>query len=146
MRNEPGGVAMVAALCRAVTPVSGQAPSYRAPRTGDGKPNLNGIWQALNSAYWDIEAHSAAPGLVRELGASNAVPGGMGVVEGGELPYKPEALAKKKENARNRLTLDPEIRCYLPGVPRATYMPHPFQLVQRPKPIHNLPALRSAAS
>jgi len=144
MRNEPACVAMVAALCLAVTTVSGQAPSYRAPRTGDGKPNLNGIWQALNSAYWDIEAHSAAPGLVRELGASNAVPGGMGVVEGGELPYKPEALAKKQENARNRLTLDPEIKCYLPGVPRATYMPYPFQIIQSQKHIMILHEFASA--
>src|SRR5438067_13225439 len=85
----------------------GQAPAYRAPRTGDGKPNLNGIWQALNTANWDIEAHAAAPGLITELGASIAVPGGLGVVEG-EIPYKPEALAKKKANYTDRLKLDPE--------------------------------------
>src|SRR5919204_416976 len=133
MRNELKGVTMIAAgLCLAVATVSGQAPTYKAPRTADGKPNLNGIWQALNSAHWDIEAHAAAPGLIRELGASNAVPGGPGVVEG-EIPYKPEALAKKKENAANRLKLDPEIKCYLPGVPRAMYMPFPFQIVQSPK-------------
>ena len=110
----------------------GQARAYRAPRTADGKPNLNGIWQALNEAYWDIEAHSAAPGAVLELGASNAIPGGLGIVEGGQIPYTPQALAKKKENFANRLKLDPEIRCYLPGVPRATYMPYPFQVVQTP--------------
>src|SRR5881394_560299 len=129
MRNRFTGVVMVTALCLAVTTAGGQAPAYRAPRTGDGKPNLNGIWQALNSAYWDIEAHAAAPGPVLELGAGYAVPGGPGVVEG-EIPYKPEALAKKKANAANRLKLDPEIKCYLPGVPRATYMPYPFQIVQ----------------
>src|SRR6266404_8715782 len=130
MRNQFTGVMMItASLCLAVTTAGGQAPAYRAPRTGDGKPNLNGIWQALNSASWDIEAHGAAPGQILELGASNAVPGGPGVVEG-EIPYKPEALAKKKENAANRLKLDPEIKCYLPGVPRATYMPYPFQIVQ----------------
>src|SRR5438876_9428572 len=84
-----------------------QAPAYHAPRTGDGKPNLNGIWQALNTANWDIEAHAAAPGLITELGASIAVPGGLGVVEG-EIPYKPEALAKKKANYTDRLKLDPE--------------------------------------
>src|SRR5437016_12490861 len=114
MRNQFRGVVTAAALCLAVTTASGQAPAYRAPRTGDGRPNLNGIWQALNTAHWDIEAHSASPGLIRDLGASDAVPGGLGVVEG-EIPYKPEALARRKENAANRLTLDPEIKCYLPG-------------------------------
>jgi len=106
------------------------ARADRAPRARDGHPNLNGIWQAMNTAYWDIEAHSAAPSAVRELGAAGAVPAGLGIVEGGDLPYKPEALAKKKENQANRLKLDPEIKCYLPGVPRATYMPFPFQIVQ----------------
>jgi hypothetical protein len=109
---------------------SAQAPAYKAPRTPDGKPNLNGIWQAINTAHWDIEAHSARPSMVRELGAIGAVPAGLGVVEGGEIPYRPEALAKKKENFANRLKLDPEIKCYLPGVPRAIYMPFPFQIIQ----------------
>ena len=111
-----------------------QAPAYRAPRTPDGKPNLNGIWQAMNTANWDVEAHSAGPSLVRELGAIAAVPAGLGVVEGGEIPYRPEALAKKRnENRANRLKLDPEIKCYLPGVPRAIYMPFPFQIIQSQK-------------
>jgi hypothetical protein len=143
MRNQFTGVMMiVASLCLGVTTASAQAP-YRAPRTGDGKPNLNGIWQALNSAQWDIEAHAAAPGLIKELGASNAIPGGVGIVEG-EIPYKPEALARKKENAANRLKLDPEIKCYLPGVPRATYMPYPFQIIQSPKHIMILHEFASA--
>jgi hypothetical protein len=118
----------------ALAVVMGQSAGYRAPRTADGKPDLNGIWQALNTAHWDIEAHPAAPGAVSELGASGAIPGGMGVVDG-EIPYKPEALAKKKENFANRLALDPEMRCYLPGVPRATYMPYPFQIIQSQKHI-----------
>jgi hypothetical protein len=123
-------------LALAVTTVAGQAPAaYRAPRTPDGKPNLNGIWQAMNAANWDIEAHSAGPSLVRELGAISAVPGGLGIVEGGEIPYRPEALAKKKQNQANRLKLDPEIKCYLPGVPRVMYMPFPFQIVQSQKHI-----------
>ena len=63
-----------------------QAPAYRAPRTADGKANLNGIWQALNEANWDIEGHSAAPGRVLALGAEDAVVPGLGVVEGGPLP------------------------------------------------------------
>jgi hypothetical protein len=106
------------------------ASAYRAPRTADGKPNLNGIWQAMNTAHWDLEPHSAAASPVRDLGASGAIPGGIGVVEGGSIPYLPEALKKKQENQANRLKLDPEVKCYLPGVPRAVYMPYPFQIIQ----------------
>src|SRR3954463_13708417 len=94
---------------------AGQPPAYRAPRTGDGKPNLNGIWQALNEANWDLEPHAASQGPVSALGAQFSVPAGTGVVEGGAIPYKPEALAKKKENSANRLKLDPEIKCYMGG-------------------------------
>ena len=121
-----------------------QTPAYRAPRTPDGKPNLNGIWQAINTANWDLEAHAARPALmtvpgpiapipappVVAFGAVGAVPGGLGVVEGDEIPYQPWAAAKKKENAEHWLAADPEIKCYLPGVPRATYLPFPFQIVQ----------------
>jgi hypothetical protein len=133
-------------LMHAVRPLAGQgqAPAYRAPRTADGKPDLNGIWQALNEAHYDLEAHMARPALalrpgpygplpapqVLALGAVGAVPPGIGVVEGGEIPYKPEALAKKKENQEKWLERDPEIKCYLPGIPRATYMPYPFQIFQ----------------
>ena len=130
-------------LMLATAPLFGQTP-YRAPRNADGHPDLSGIWQALNEANYDIELHTARPALavrpgpygavpaapVIALGAVGAVPPGLGVVEGGELPYKPEALAKKKENQQNWLTSDPEIKCYLPGVPRATYMPYPFQIFQ----------------
>ena len=127
-------VAVAAGLILAAAMAAGQTPAYRAPRTADRKPDLNGIWQALNTAHWDIEAHPAGPGLIQQLGASAAIPGGLGVVDG-EIPYKPEALAKKKQNYANRLTLDPEIKCYLPGVPRATYMPYPFQIIQSQKHI-----------
>ena len=113
--------------------IDGEAQAYRAPRTPDGKPNLNGIWQAMNEAYWDIEGHAAGPGRVLALGAADAVVPGVGVVEGGALPYLPEAAARKKQNFENRVTLDPEIRCYLPGVQRATYMPQPFQIIQSPQ-------------
>ena len=109
--------------------------AYRAPRTADGKPNLNGIWQAMNTANWDIEAHSAQPSPIKELGASGAIPAGAGIVEGGTIPYLPEALKKKKENQANRLKLDPEVKCYLPGVPRSVYMPYPFQIIQGTKHI-----------
>lgn len=106
------------------------APAYRAPRTKDGKPNLNGIWQAVNEANWNIEAHAAEPGPFWQLGASFAQPPGLGLVDGGTLPYKPEALKKKMENFANRMSQDPEVKCYLPGVPRAMYMPYPFQIIQ----------------
>jgi hypothetical protein len=98
-------------------------------KPGDKQPNLNGIWQALNSANWDIEAHEARPGPP-QLGALLAAPAGLGVVDGGPIPYLPAAAAKKKELFGKRWTEDPEAKCYLPGVPRATYMPFPFQIVQ----------------
>ena len=118
-----------------VRPADSQNAGYRATRTADGKPNLNGIWQAVNTANWNIETHQAAPGPILSLGATGATPGGWGVVEGGELPYRPEARAKRDENRANRLKLDPEVKCYLPGVPRAIYMPYPFQIVQSQKHI-----------
>jgi hypothetical protein len=126
---------LIAALPLGAVPVASGAEVYRAPRTADGQPNLNGIWQALNTANWDIQEHVARSGPVVALGAAGAVPAGLGVVEGNELPYLPAAAAKKKENFENRLTTDPEIKCYLPGVPRATYMRFPFQIVQTPKNI-----------
>jgi hypothetical protein len=128
-------LAAAAALAFGVVLDAGQAAPYRAPRGPDGKPNLNGIWQSLNEADWDIEGHSAGPGRVQALGAEDAVVPGLGVVEGGPLPYLPAAAAKKKANFANRLTLDPEIKCYLPGVPRAMYVPQPFQIIQSQKHI-----------
>jgi len=138
-------------LRTAVTPAAAQAlpagqfAPYRAPRLpGTNEPNLNGIWQALTSADWDIEGHDAQAGLHPELeGTYDAQPAGQSIVEGGEIPYKPEMLAKKKANFEKRAVVDvtavdadwyatgdPELKCYLPGVPRATYMPFPFQIVQ----------------
>jgi hypothetical protein len=140
-----GAAAGGALLAAWSAPVAGQtAAAYRAPRTADGKPDLNGIWQSLSGANYDIEAHMARPAMavrpgpygpvpaaaVLALGAVGAVPPSMGIVEGGAIPYKPEALAKKKENQEKWLERDPEIKCYLPGVPRATYMPYPFQILQ----------------
>jgi hypothetical protein len=135
---------LVSALIASAALVAGQTPAYRAPRADGGKPDLNGIWQALNEANYDLEAHVARPAMalragpygpvpaasVLALGAVGAVPPSLGVVDGDEIPYKPEALAKKKANQENWVTLDPEIKCYLPGVPRATYMPYPFQIFQ----------------
>jgi len=129
LRNAIAGT-VVGIVLLAVTLGAGQAPAYRAPRAADGKPNLNGIWQALNTANWDLESHTAAHGPVSSLGAVFSVPPGLGVVEGDEIPYLPSAAAKKKENQANWVKLDPEVKCYLPGVPRATYLPYPFQIVQ----------------
>src|SRR5213593_2563192 len=138
MRNELRN-AMIAGVAIGIVFLAGilgvaqnQAPAaaYRAPRTADGKPNLNGIWQALNTANWDLQAHAAAKGPVFQLGAAFSIPPGLGVVEGDEIPYLPAALAKKKDNQANWMKLDPELKCYLPGVPRATYLGYPFQIVQ----------------
>ena len=109
---------------------SGEGQTYTAPRTASGQPDLNGFWQALNTAHWDLEPHTAAPGPVLQLGAAYAVPPGQGVVVDGPIPYRPDALAKKKQYAANALREDAEVKCYLPGVPRVMYMPYPVQIVQ----------------
>ena len=129
-------------------PAQAQQAPYRAPRfPGTESPDLNGIWQVLNSANWNLEAHAAAPSpFPAILGAYAAEPAGQSVVEGGKIPYQPWAEAKRKENFANRLlrpkdresneaTGDPEAKCYLPGVPRATYIPLPFRMVQTAKQI-----------
>jgi hypothetical protein len=118
------------------------ATAGKIARLPSGKPNLSGIWQAMNTANWDLEPHSARAALamvpgqftpvpapqVVALGAVGSVPAGLGVVEGNEIPYLPAALEQKKENQKNWISSDPEIKCYLPGVPRANYMPYPFQI------------------
>jgi len=111
-------IAAVAIVALAPTPAAGQP----LPRTPDGTPDLSGIWQAVNSAAWNILPHAAGPG----------VPAGLGVVEGNDIPYMPAAAARQRDNYANRATLDPETKCWLPGVPRATYMGFPFQIVQTP--------------
>jgi hypothetical protein len=102
---------------------AGQAAAqstYRAPRTVDGQPDLQGIWQAVNSANWNLQDHSA------ELG----IPAGQTVVEGNEIPYLPTAFAHKQENYRRRFTADPETKCHMVGTPRTMYLPYPIQIVQ----------------
>src|SRR5258708_1565417 len=114
----------------------GQFPPYKPARLPDGHPDLNGTWQSLVSADWDLQDHEAQPGPKPEInGVYGAGPAGQSIVEGGEIPYRPEALAKKKKNFRtlampdvsNDKTWhnlgDPEMKCYMPGVPRANYLP-----------------------
>lgn len=127
----------VVPLCAAIVflagfHASGQTAGLTASRTFDGRPDFNGIWQALGTAHWDIQDHSAQPGPPA-FGALFATPGGQGVVEGNEIPYQPWAALQKAENFKNRFTSDPVAKCFLPGVPRATYMPFPFRIFQTPR-------------
>jgi len=143
-----------AVVSASITQTSGQAGAARPARI-EGKPNFSGIWQANNEANWDLQAHAALPGAVTQrgvypydyarvpaapvvaLGAAGAVPGSLGVVQGdGQIPYKPEALQIKKENAEHWIDRDPELKCYLPGIPRAMYLPYPFQITQSTNKIH----------
>jgi hypothetical protein len=89
----------------------------------------------MGTANWDLEDHPSEPGPFYQLGAIGAIPAGRGVVEGGDIPYKPEALVQRKQNRANRWKNDPELKCYMPGIPRATYLPQPFQIVQGSKAI-----------
>jgi len=140
-----------ATIALAAIPISGQAPSPAGlspssagvARTEDGKPNLNGIWQSFTTANWNILTHEADAGpRPTVMGAWGATPGGIGIVEGNELPYLPEALKIRDQKFANRMNVkvandpsrydnaDPELQCYRPGVPRANYMPFPFQIFQ----------------
>lgn len=149
MRNRFSGSTLLSATAAVflvvwLTAIGTTGQTTRAPRIA-GRPNLNGIWQAMSTANWDLLAHTMRPAVgqpgvyadvpvlaapVVALGSVGGVPPGPGVVEGNEIPYKPEAAAKKKENGERWLDRDPEVRCYLPGIPRAMYMPYPFQIVQ----------------
>jgi hypothetical protein len=120
-----------AVLCTALVMLPWAAEAQLSPpRTADGRPDFNGIWQTMNEANWGLEGRAAAEGAVLEAGATYAIPPSTGVVDGDFIPYRPEALAVRDENFADRLARDPEVKCYLPGVPRATYMPHPFQIIQ----------------
>jgi hypothetical protein len=103
-------------------------------KVGD-KPNLTGLWQAFGTGDWDIQAHGAEAGPFYQLGAIGAVPPGPSIVVGDEIPYLPRALDQKKKNYANRWKEDPVIKCYMPGIPRATYMSFPFQIIQSNKDI-----------
>jgi len=107
-----------------------QAQTNDIPRRPDGSPDLSGIWQSLNNANWNLEAQVAEQGALESLGAIGAVPPGQSVIAGGTIPYKTQALVQRQENYANRRTEDPEAKCFMPGIPRATYMPQPFQIFQ----------------
>jgi hypothetical protein len=124
-----------------VAAAAGQATPGRIA----GKPDFNGVWEADNTANWDLQTHQARPMVAQQgltpgsvvsgapvvaLGSIGWVPSGLGVVEGEEIPYLPWAAARKKENQEHWLDRDPEIKCFQPGIPRAMYMPYPFQIVQ----------------
>jgi hypothetical protein len=104
-------------------------PAARQARIA-GHPNFNGIWQATGTAHWNLEDHSASATPIWQLGALYAVPAGQSVIEGGTIPYLPAALKQRDENMKGWPKSDPEAKCYMPGIPRATYMPYPFQIVQ----------------
>ena len=122
----------LASLLTATACAQSDEAAFQAARTPDGNPDLNGVWQAIGSAHWDVEGHTARMGPMVELGAIGAIPAGMGVVDGGKIPYTPEALETRDDNRQNWVERDPAVKCYMPGIPRATYMPFPFQIVQTP--------------
>jgi hypothetical protein len=159
-------VAAAAAVVGAAISASVTQSAGAPAQPGDiaGRPNFSGIWQANNEAHWDVQAHSARPGAVTQpgvypfeyaqvaaapvvaLGAAAGVPASLGVVQNdGEIPYTPEALAIKKQNAEHWIDRDPELKCYLPGVPRAMYMPYPFEITQSANKIHMAYAFATTA-
>jgi hypothetical protein len=113
---------MTAAVLVVLASTSAGSQTPALSRTPDGKPNLQGIWQVLNTAAWDLQDHSARLG----------VPAGQAVVEGNDIPYQPATLKQKQQNFANRATADPETKGFLPGVPRIMYTPLPFQIFQTP--------------
>jgi hypothetical protein len=114
----------------ALLAASAVAASAQIPRAYDGHPNLSGVWQTLSTANWNLEDHAPEGSPFWQMGTLSAVPPTKGVVEGGAIPYKPEALKQREENRANRWRQDPEAKCYMAGIPRATYMPYPFAIVQ----------------
>ena len=121
--------ALCVALGVALSASTATAQSGDPSRTWDDRPDLNGVWQTMSTANWNLEDHPAGPGHP-DLGAIGAIPPGQGVVVGGEIPYTPEARQQRDENFANRMSADPEAKCFMPGVPRANYLPYPFQIIQ----------------
>ncbi len=111
MRNR---LRLACAVAAVATVASGQ--SYQPPRTADGQPDLQGIWEVRTSPDKDLEK---AKGVIIEP-------------KNGKIPYLPAALAKKKENDKNSATADPLGKCYMPGVPRINLLSYPLQIFQTP--------------
>lgn len=144
--NEPAPASQFTGQTTATTPAQA---AYKAPRIpGTNLPDFNGVWRVLNTANYNIEAHPASAALqlrpgpyvpvphasVVALGAVGAVPAGLSIVQGdGKIPYTAEALKLRDENRAKAVELDPEVKCYLPGIPRANYMDKPFQIFQSDK-------------
>jgi len=120
-------VSLLLVLTVGASSVAGQ--DYVAPRTAFGKPDLSGIWQAIGDHHLNIESHAASQGP-SGLGAVFSGRAGLDIVQGGEIPYTAAARARQRENAQHWVGRDPAAKCYMPGIPRATYMPYPFQIVQ----------------
>lgn len=160
---------VTAVVTLSMTGASGQQAAAAAPTSAphprvDGKPNLSGVWQAVNEANFDLEAHAARAGMITQqgvypfdyarvpaapvvaLGAAGGVPASLGVVQDdGTIPYKPDALAMKKENIEHWIDRDPELKCYLPGIPRAMYLPYPFEITQSTNKVEMSFAFTNAA-
>ena len=110
--------------------VNANAQSSRSdgpPRLANGKPNLSGVWQAFTTANWNVLTHGATAGPP-EYGALLATPPGYGIVDGDEIPYLPAAAEQQRRNYESRFKDDPEVKCFMPGIPRANYMPYPLQI------------------
>jgi len=145
------GACTTTAAAPAADTVAATPAAWKAKRGPDGvHPDLNGVWKVMNTANYNVEAHPAQSALqlrpgpyvpvpdagVVALGAIGAVPAGVGIVEGdGKIPYKPEALAQRDEYRAKAVEQDPEVKCYLPGVPRANYMDKPFQIFHSDKAV-----------
>ena len=123
---------IIAALVISVTGLASiqAAENSSIPRTAQGNPDFGGIWQALGSAHYNLEPHAADFPPLPVLGAFGAIPAGLGVIEGKSIPYTPSARAQQEANKEDWLTLDPVVKCFMPGIPRANYMPFPFQIIQ----------------
>jgi hypothetical protein len=131
-----GGRGAAAPAAPAAQGARGAAPA-RVARIA-GKPNMNGIWQAMGTAYWNLEDHSASATQFWQLGAIGAIPAGQSVIvdpANGTIPYLPGALKKRDELRAGWPKSDPEAKCYMAGIPRSNYMPYPFQIVQGQKDI-----------
>lgn len=126
------GAAISACSQESTIPVS--APASESPASEyveSGSPDLSGIWQVMNTASWNLEGHTASKMPVTTiLGALGGIPAGISVVDGGTIPYLPDALEQRDSNRADWTNLDPVAKCYIPGIPRSTYMPWPFQILQ----------------